>query len=55
MKLFYRKEKADKKWRRRGWMVDSDKTRIILVPAGSLKPKHVPPWIYRKENGSLSK
>jgi len=50
MKLFERKEKAEKKWRGRAWMVNSDKTRIILLNASSPRPKHLPPWIYRKEH-----
>jgi hypothetical protein len=48
MKLFSGKEKAEKKWRKRAWMVDSEKTRIIFDTADSLRPKRVPPWIYGK-------
>jgi hypothetical protein len=49
MKLFHRKEKAEKKWRRRAWMINYEKTRIILVTDNNVRPKHVPPWICRKE------
>gem|GEM_PF-2623735 len=30
-------------------MINYEKTRIIFVTDRSAKPKHVPPWMYRKE------
>jgi hypothetical protein len=53
MELFNRTGKATKKWHRKAWMVNPHKTKIILLATDSLKPKHVPPWIFRKLNPSI--
>jgi hypothetical protein len=49
MKLSHRKDEAEKKWRRRAWIINYEKTRIIFVTDSSARPKRVPPWIYHKE------
>jgi len=49
MKLFSKMGKAKKRWRRKAWLVNPNRTKIILVGIASKKRKHVPPWIYNKE------
>jgi hypothetical protein len=49
MKLFSKMGKAKKRWRRKAWLVNPNRTKIILVGIASKKRQHVPPWIYNKE------
>jgi hypothetical protein len=49
MKLLRGKGKAKDKWHRKAWLVNMNKTRIILVSTASPKPRHAPPWIGKKE------
>jgi hypothetical protein len=47
MNLFKR-DNARKKWHKKAWMVNPNKTKIILVATAGTKRKHVPPWIFRR-------
>jgi hypothetical protein len=49
MKFFNKMGKAKKKWRRKAWLVNPSRTKIILVATASPKLRHVPPWMYNKE------
>jgi hypothetical protein len=51
MKLFRRMGKAKKKWRRKAWLADPNKTRIIFE--STTRPKHVPPWIFKEPDQSV--
>ena len=52
MNLFKR-DNAKKRWRKKAWMVNPNKTKIILVATAVPKRKHVPPWIYRQLDTSI--
>lgn len=52
MKLFKR-DNARKKWHKKAWMVDPNKTKIILIATAGPKRKHVPPWIFRELDTSI--
>jgi len=52
MKLFGRKDEARKKWHSKAMLIDLHKTKITLIQ--TKKPKHVPPWIYKKLNCNVS-
>jgi len=54
MKLFNKVRKAKKKWRSKAWIVDCHKTKLTIMFSTSIKPKHVPPWIYRKLQTSIN-
>ena len=54
MKLFNKVGKAKKKWRSKAWIVDCHKTKLTIMSSTSIKPKHVPPWIYRKLQSSIN-
>lgn len=44
-----KRDNARKKWRDRAWMVNPNKTKIILVAdAVAPKRKHVPPWVFKQ-------
>jgi hypothetical protein len=45
--------KAKQKWRKKAWLVNPNKTKIILVATASRKPKHVPPWIHKELDPSV--
>jgi len=49
MKLFRKMGKAKKNWRRKAWLVNPNRTKIIFVATASAKQKRVPPWVYSKE------
>ena len=44
----FKRNKAQKKWHDKAWMVNPNKTKIILVANAAPKRKHVPPWIFRQ-------
>jgi hypothetical protein len=46
LKLFNRTSKARNKWRRKAWLVDPNKTRIVFQVME--KREHVPPWLDKK-------
>jgi len=52
MKLFSRKRKAREKWRSKARLIDFHETKITLISTRRIK--HVPPWIYKKLNCSVS-
>lgn len=54
MKLFNKVRKAKKKWRAKAWIVDCHKTKLTITSGVSVKPKHVPPWIYRELKLSIN-
>jgi len=44
-----KRDNARKKWRARAWMVNPNKTKIILVAdAVGPKRKRVPPWVFKQ-------
>jgi hypothetical protein len=49
MQLFKRSGKARKKWHRKAWLIDPNRTIITLVSTATSRPKHVPPWVYKRE------
>ena len=49
MQLFKRSSKAEEKWRIKAWFVDPKKTKLIFVSTAMSKPKHVPPWMCKKQ------
>jgi hypothetical protein len=49
MRLFKRTSKARKKWHKKAWMVNPNKTKVIIVSTAMIKPRHVPPWVYKRE------
>jgi hypothetical protein len=42
-------KKAIKKWHRKALMIDPKKTTLLLLESGDAKPKHVPPWVQKRE------
>jgi hypothetical protein len=52
MNLFKR-DNARKKWHKKAWMINPNKTKLILVATAGPKRKHVPPWIFRELNTSI--
>jgi hypothetical protein len=45
MNLFKR-DNTRKKWHEKAWMVNPNKTKIILAATAVSERKHVPPWIH---------
>ena len=52
MNLFNR-PKTMKKWRKKAWLIDPNKTKITLIPSASSRKKHVPAWVYRNLDPSI--
>jgi hypothetical protein len=42
MELFSRIRKAECKWHRKAWLVDPNKTKMILAGTAPQKPRHAP-------------
>lgn len=51
MRLLRRAGKAKKKWRRKAWLVDPSKTKIVFVFTD--KSRHVPPWVCKEPDPSM--
>jgi hypothetical protein len=46
LRTFQKNDKAMKKWRLKAMLVDTRKTRLIILSTADAR--HVPPWVYRK-------
>jgi|GEM_PF-3133509 len=50
----FKRSNAQKKWHDKAWLVNPNKTKIVLVANAGPKRKHVPPWIFRQLDNSAS-